>query len=158
MTALFVPVALERARALRDGEDLGALPAYAAGRELREAHGLGESDDEEAGFVALGYAGLAALLDDAGPRVVLAAEAGTAQVRPLGGDFGEVEVVGLRWNQVTALFSDEPEADVDLAEARRLSAGRTLADLADDDALVGLVDRWDLLWFAPEELDAVRVP
>ncbi|SEQ70654.1 DUF6912 family protein [Microlunatus flavus] len=151
----FVPLPPEAARWLRDGEEPGLLTAYAAGPALREAHGLGASDDEEAGFVALGYAGLAALLDDAGPRLVLAVDLDAGQVRASGDDFGTTEVRGLRWGQVTALFGDEPDAAADLAEVRRLVAGRTLAEVADDEDVVGLVDRWDLLWYAPEELDSV---
>jgi len=152
-TAAFVPVTSEQARHLRDGGDLGPLTAYAAGPALREAHGLGASDDEEAGFVALGYAGLAGLVAQTAPRLVLAADLGEAQVQTSGDDFGTVEVSGLRWAQVTAVFGDEPGAADDLAEARRLVAGRSVEEVADDDEVVGLVDRWDLLWYAPEELD-----
>ncbi len=153
-TSAFVPVSSDQARRLRASEDLGTLTAYAAGPALREAHGLGASDDEEAGFVALGYAGLAALVAQAAPRLVVAADLGDGQVRASGDDFGTVEVTGLRWAQVTAVFGDEPDAAADLAEARRLATGRSLDDVADDDEVVGLVDRWDLLWYAPEELDA----
>lgn len=153
-TAAFVPVTPEQARRLRDGDDLGPLTAYASGPALREAHGLDASDDEEAGFVVLGYAGLAALVGHDGPRLVLAADLDGAQVNAAGDDFGTVEVQGLRWDQVTALFGDEPEARGDLAEARRAVAGRTLPEVAEDEDVVGLVDRWDLLWYAPEELDA----
>ncbi|SDU91205.1 hypothetical protein SAMN04488544_1856 [Microlunatus sagamiharensis] len=155
-TTAFAPVTPEQARRLRDGADgdaLGPLHAHAAGPALREAHGLGASDDEEAGFVALGYAGLAALVAHPAPRLVLAVDLDDAQVRTSGDHFGTVEVSGLRWAQVTAVFGDEPGAADDLAEARRLVAGRSVEDVADDDEVVGLVDRWDLLWYAPEELD-----
>ena len=156
-TAAFVPVTPEQARRLRDGgdgADLGVLTAYASGPALREAHGLDASDDEEAGFVALGYAGLAALVRHEGPRLVLAVDLDGAQASASGDDFGTVEAQAVRWHQVTALFGDEPDADADVAEARRLVAGRTLAEVADDEDVVGLADRWDLLWYAPEELDA----
>ncbi len=153
-TALFVPVGVEDARRLRDGADLGTLTAYAPGPDLLEAHGLEASDDEEAGFVALGYAGLAALLDHPGPRLVLAADVGTAQIDGPGDEFGRVRVDGLRWMQVSAVFADEPAAADDLEAARRQAAGRPLAAVADDEDMVGLVDRWDLLWYAAQELDA----
>lgn len=155
-TTAYVPVAHEQATALRGGDGLGTLVAYAAGAALREAHGLGPADDEEAGFVALGYAGLAALLARTGLRTVLAVDVGTDQVEGGGSEFGEVAVSGLRWAQVAAVFADEPGAAADLETARSQAGGRGLADLAEDEAVVELVDRWDLLWYAPEELDASR--
>jgi hypothetical protein len=152
--AAFVPVPREQALGLRAGEDLADLTAYAPGPALQEAHGLGPSDDEEAGFVALGYAGLAALLAGRGLRTVLAVAVDASQVDGAGSEFGAVGLRGLRWAQVTAVFADEPGAAGDLEAARELAGGRSLADVADDEDVVGLVDRWDLLWYAPEELDA----
>ena len=155
-TSVFVPVAFAQATSLRAGDDLGTLAAHAPGPALREEHGLGPADDEEAGFVALGYAGLAALLDRPGPRLVLAADVDAAQVDGAGTAFGEVAVRGLRWDQVQAVFADEPAAAAGLAAARDLAEDRPLAEVADDEEVVSLVDRWDLLWFAPDELDATR--
>lgn len=152
----YVPVAHEQATALRGGDDLGTLVAFAPGATLREAHGLGPADDEEAGFVALGYAGLAALLARPGLRTVLAVDVGADQVQGGGSEFGEVEVSDLRWAQVAAVFADEPGAAPDLEAARTQAGGRVLADVAEDEEVVALVDRWDLLWYAPEELDASR--
>ena len=150
----FVPVAREQAVALRAGDDLGDLVAYAPGPALRSAHGLGPADDEEAGFVALGYAGLAALLSSPGLRTVLAVDVNGGQVEGSGSEFGQVQVHGLTWAQVSAVFADEPGAAPDLEAARALVAGRSLADVADDEEVVALVDGWDLLWYAPAELDA----
>lgn len=151
-TAAFVPVSREQALALRRGDDLGPLTAYAPGPALLQAHGLGPADDEEAGFVALGYAGLAALLAGPGLRTVLAVD--VPAVDGAGSELCEAGLDGLSWSQVTAVFADEPAAAADLAAARDLVAGRALAEVADDEAVVELVDRWDLLWYAPEELDA----
>ena len=158
-TSAFVPVSRQQAVALRADDDLGALVAYAPGPALREAHGLGPADDEQTGFVALGYAGLAALLSHPGLRTVLAvdvtsAQLETGQVDAAGSEFGEVALSGLRWAQVTAVFADEPGAVADLEAARGAAGGRALAEVADDEDVVGLVDRWDLLWYAPAELDA----
>lgn len=152
--AAFVPVSRERAVALRVGDDLGDLVAYAPGPALQSAHGLGPADVEEAGFVALGYAGLGALLAGPGLRTVLAVDVDGGQVEGAGSEFGQVQVHGLTWAQVSAVFADEPGAATDLEAARDLVAGRSLADVADDDEVVGLVDGWDLLWYAPAELDA----
>ena len=156
-TVAYVPVSREQATALRAGEDLGTVTACTPGPALQEAHGLGPSDDEEAGFVALGYAGLVALLARPGLRTVLAADVEPAQVHDAGSEFGEVGLAALRWAQVTAVFADEPAATDDLEAARALAAGRSLAEVAEDEVVVDLVDRWDLLWYAPEELDASAV-
>lgn len=153
-TTAFVPVSREQARRLRDGEDLGGLAGYTPGPALQAAHGLGPSDDEEAGFVALGYAGLAALLDRRGLRTVLAVDVTPSQVQAAGSEFGQVALEGVTWAQVTAVFADEPGAAADLDAARALVEGRPLADVVDDEDVVGLVDRWDLLWYGPAELDA----
>jgi hypothetical protein len=153
-TAAFVPVSREQAVSLRAGDDLGTLGAYAPGPALQAAHGLGPTDVEESGFVALGYAGLAALLDRPGLRTVLAVDVEPRQVQGSGSEFGQVSLEGLRWTQVSAVFSDEPGAGSDLEAAHELVAGRSLAEVADDEEVVGLVDRWDLLWYAPAELDA----
>ncbi|MGI3782279.1 MAG: DUF6912 family protein [Janthinobacterium lividum] len=152
--AAFVPVSREQAVALRAGEDLGDLAAYTPGPALQAAHGLSASQDEEAGFVALGYAGLAALLERPGLRTVLAVDVGGGQVQASGSEFGQVQLHGLTWAQVSAVFADEPGAAPDLEAARELVAGRSLGEVADDEGVVGLVDRWDLLWYAPAELDA----
>lgn len=152
--AAFLPVSREQALALRAGDDLGDLTAYAPGPALQAAHGLGPKDEEEAGFVALGYAGLAALLANPGLRTVLAVDVGGGQLQASGSEFGEVRLHGLTWAQVTAVFADEPGAAGDLDAAREVAAGRSLAEVADDEDVVGLVDRWDLLWYAPAELDA----
>jgi len=153
-TPAFVPVSRQQAVALRAGDDLGALAAYAPGPALREAHGLGPADDEQTGFVALGYAGLAALLSHPGLRTVLAVDVDAAQVEGGGSEFGEVVLQRLTWAQVTAVFADEPAAAPDLEAARTAAGGRALAEVADAEDVVGLVDRWDLLWYAPAELDA----
>jgi hypothetical protein len=136
------------------GDDLGDLAAYTPGPALQAAHGLSASEDEEAGFVALGYAGLAALLAQPGLRTVLAVDVGGGQVQASGSEFGQVQLHGLTWAQVSAVFADEPSAAPDLEAARALVAGRSLAEVADDEDVVGLVDRWDLLWYSPAELDA----
>jgi len=152
--AAFVPVSREQAVALRAGDDLGDLAAYTPGPALQAAHGLSPSQDEEAGFVALGYAGLAALLARPGLRTVLAVDVGGGQVQGSGSEFGQVQLHSLTWAQVSAVFADEPGAAPDLEAARAAAGGRALAEVADDEDVVGLVDRWDLLWYAPAELDA----
>ena len=154
VVTVYLPVDRERARQLASGGPWLTAPAYAVTPALRGAHDLTPDQDEDAGFTALGYAGLAALLRGTGPRLVLAADVDAAQVLLTDADspFGLVEVGDLRWDQVLALFADEPAAADDLARAHALAAGRELVDVADDEQVLALVDAWDLLWFAPQEL------
>jgi hypothetical protein len=151
---VYVPVERARAQQLAAGGPALSAPGYAVTSALREAHGLAADEDEDAGFTALTYAGLAALLHTPGLRLVLAADVAADQVRPAEPDspFGLVEVSGLRWDQVLALFADDPDAADDLTRAHALAAGRGLDEVADDDRVSDLVDTWDLLWFAPQEL------
>jgi hypothetical protein len=79
------------------------------------------------------------------------------QVAEAPGDFyGEVTVRGLRWDDVQALFSDEPAATGAVARAREVAAGRPVPEALDQPPVQELLDEHDLLWFAPEELD--RLP
>lgn len=151
---VYVPVQRDRAQQLAAGGAPLSAPAYAVTSALREAHGLATDEDEDAGFTALTYAALAALLQAPGPRLVLAADVAADQVRAAEPDspFGAVEVTGLRWDQVLALFADEPGAAEDLTRAHALAGGRGLDEVAEDDRVSDLVDTWDLLWFAPQEL------
>ncbi|GAA1435400.1 hypothetical protein GCM10009616_32420 [Microlunatus lacustris] len=152
---VYVPLPLPRARALRAGEPLDRVGGHAATPSLRGALDLG-ADDEEGDFAALDAAGVAALDGLAGSRrLVLAAEVGDAQVTDRRGTTGEVEVAGLAWSQVRSLFADEEVAATAVAAAARAATGVPLAEAYDLPAVAALVDGHDLLWFAPEELDAL---
>lgn len=153
VVTVFVPVDRGRAESLAAGGEALSGHGHAATPALLAAHDLGPADDEDGGYTALGYAGLAALLRAPGLRLVLAADvaAGQVDVDPAS-PFGEVSVRALRWDQVQALFADEPGALTDLDRARALVAGRDLAAAAEDEEVLALVDGWDLLWYAPQEL------
>lgn len=153
---VYVPLPLPRARRLRVGEPLAAVPGHAATASLRRALGLG-TDDEEGDYAALNAAGVAALDGLLGSRrLVLAAEVGDAQVTDRGGTSGEVDVAGLAWTQVRSLFADEEVAAPAVTEAARAATGVALAEAYDLPAVAALVDAHDLLWFSPEELDALE--
>ena len=65
---------------------------------------------EEVEYAALSNAGVLALvLKSHVPRLVVAAEVPEEHVRDLSQPHGEVEVSGLVWAQVRALFADEPD-------------------------------------------------
>ena len=149
-STVFLPFTRSEVERLAAGEPTEATTGYADTPALRRGHDLGPMQQEEADYVALGHAGLAALLQP-GPRLVVAADVASAQVSGgLDDPFGTVEVTDLRWGQVQAFFADEPAAD--LEPARRLVHGRTVAEFADDQRILDLVAPWDLLWFAPQEV------
>jgi hypothetical protein len=153
----FVPVSLQDTLALRAGADLGRRSGCAATVTLLGELG-GQTSIEEAEFAALSYAGvLAVLISSSARRLVLAAELGPDQVTDHGSPFGEISIVGLSWPQIQAIFVDEPRASEAVTSARRAlshgQGGRTLAAALDIPEVGELLDGFDLLWFAPEELD-----
>ena len=152
---VYVPLPLARARSLRDGEPLDRVPGHAVTRSLRQALEL-TPDDEEGDYAALSAAGVAALDRLVGSRrLVLAAEVGEDRVTDRDGPSGEVEVAGVTWAQVRSLFADEEVAAPAVRAAAGATAGVVLAEAYDLPAVVALTDGHDLLWFSPEELDAL---
>jgi hypothetical protein len=153
----FVPASLEDTLTLRAGADLGPRSGCAATATLLSQLG-GQTSIEEAEFAALSNAGILALLiNSTGRRLVLAAALGPNQVTDHGSPFGEVTIANLSWPQVRAMFVDEPRAAEAVNSARRaLLDGQgeaTLAAALDRPEVAELLDEFDLLWFAPEELD-----
>ena len=154
MTVLvFVPVDRADAEALRAGADLGARAGCAPTAALATYLGP-DTVPEEVEFAALNHAGVVALGVAADPlRLVLAADVADQQLTDPGSQFGEVTVADLRWAQVQAVFADEPAARSAVAQARRECAGRGLAEALASEPVTTLQSDFDLLWFAPEELD-----
>jgi hypothetical protein len=112
---------------------------------------------EEAEYAALGYAGVLALvLNPGSPRLVVAAEVQPGQLVDLCEPLGEVEVGGLGWTQVRALFADEPAAIEAASLASKGAAGQSLAAGLAAPEVRQILDNYDLLWFAPEELDQLQ--
>jgi hypothetical protein len=153
----FVPVCLQDTLALRAGTDLGIRTGCAATATLLSELG-GQTSIEEAEFAALGYAGvLALLISSSARRLVLAAEFGPDQVTDHGSPYGEISVAGLSWPQVRAIFVDEPRASKAVTSARlALGNGQgehTLAAALDIAEVGELLNGFDLLWYAPEEVD-----
>ncbi|MFC7618940.1 DUF6912 family protein [Microlunatus sp. GCM10028923] len=153
---IYVPASVAEATGLRDGGTLPNRRGSAVTPALLAAAGFTPKDAEDAGYTALSHAGVQALLtgDDAagGRRLVLAADAG--RVTDLADPYGAVEVTGLTWDRVWALYLDEPDA----AEAVRKAAavvrpGESVADALDRPEVGALLDDHDLLWYDPTELD-----
>ena len=154
MTALvFVPLDREAAYALCAGSDQGPRPGCAATAGLAASAGS-DAVTEEVEFAALNHAGVLALIGAADPlRLVLAADVEAGQLKDSGDGLGQVVVTGLRWPQVQSLFADDPDAAAAVGRARAVTEGLTLAEALDRPEVADLLDGYDLLWFAPEELD-----
>jgi hypothetical protein len=155
MTSLvFVPVDRAEARALRAGADLGDRPGCAPTAGLAGGGLELTAVTEEMQFAALSYAGVLALGGGSDPRrLVLAADVADGQITDRGSELGEVTVADLRWTQVQALFADEPAAEPAVARARGDVAGLDLVEAVTIEAVAALQGEFDLLWFAPNELD-----
>lgn len=148
---VFVPLAVSAARQWRSTGSASDLVGYADGPALRGWLGGARLDDEEADYVALNHAGVAALLlDGASIRLVLAVDREIA-----GGELGAVRLSQVAWSDVRSLFADEPEASEAVANARTAVAGLDLAAALAAPEVEQLLDAHDLLWYAPEELDVL---
>jgi hypothetical protein len=149
---IFVGSTRARLEAWRAGDERVVDACFAATPTLLSAHGYGPKETEDAEYAAQQYAGMASLL--LGPRRwVAAAEVGA--VADTGSPYGQVQVASLRWRDVRAIFTDEPEALDDLARLAATVAGRTLAEVLADAAVLDAADEHDLLWYTPDELDRV---
>jgi hypothetical protein len=152
-TLVFVPLDRETAYALRTGPGLEPRPGCAPTADLSASVGP-DAVTEEVEFAALSHAGVLALTSTTDPlRLVLAADVQAGQVHEAGDGPGQVVVVGLQWRQVQSLFADEPDAAGAVARARAAAKEGTLTEATDRDEVTDLLDAYDLLWFAPEELD-----
>lgn len=152
----FVPMTWDEAVALRSGTAADCYQACAATPKLALSM---EADSviEEAEYAALSYAGVLSLvLKPDLPRLVVATDVEAKQLTDLGGPLGEVEIRGLTWDQVRALFGDEPAAVEATKLARGVVAGESLAAALAAPEVGAVLDDYDLLWFAPEELDQLQ--
>jgi hypothetical protein len=153
---VFVPMTWDAAVALRSGTTADHYRGCAATSTLVGSMEAGTLI-EEAEYAALNYAGVLALvLNPGSPRLVVAAKVQPGQVCDLGEPLGEVEVRGLGWTQVRALFAEEPAAIEAAGRAGAVVAGQSLAAALAEPEIGEMLDRYDLLWFAPEELDQLR--
>lgn len=105
--------------------------------------------------MALNHAGVASLLLEGGStRLVLAVDLDLTG----GDDLGAVRVPEVRWSDVRSLFADEAAAAAAVARAMAAVNGLELATALPLPEVEQLLDAYDLLWYAPEELDALAGP
>lgn len=153
---VFVPMTWDEAVALRSGaaadrhQGCAATPSLVASMEA-------DTLMEEVDYAALSYAGVLALvLKPASPRLVVAAEVQQEQLTDLDRSLGEVEVRELAWAQVQALFADEPAAIEAVRRAAKMVAVQSLPAALDAPEVEAVLHEYDLLWFAPDELDQLQ--
>ena len=150
---IFAPMTRAEAQALRSGTGTKLYQACAATPSLAGSMDPG-TVVEQVEYAALSNAGVLALvLRPNAPRLVVAAEVREEQVKDLGQPLGEVDVRGLAWAQVRALFADEPAAQEAVELAGKSVAGQSLTAAIAAPEVTELLDSYDLLWFAPNELD-----
>jgi len=152
---IFVPMTRNEAQALRSGAGAKNYHGCAATRSLAASM---EPDTvlEEVEYAALSNAGVLALvLKPNAPRLVVAAEVRREQVSDLGRPDGEVEVRGLAWSQVRALFADEPDSLEAVRLAGKAVMGQDLVAAMAAPEAIAVLDGYALLWYAPEELDMI---
>ena len=154
---IFVPMVRDDVVALRSGAGANRYQGCSATPSLV---GSMEADSvmEEVEYAALSNAGVLALvLRPHSPRLVVAAEVSEEQVTDLRQPHGEIEVHKLTWAQVQALFADESAASEAIELASQAVAGQTLATALAAPEVAAVLDDYDLLWYAPDELDQLCV-
>jgi hypothetical protein len=150
---IFVPMTADEAAALRSGVGVDRYQGCAVTANLVASMDA-DTVPEEVEYAALSNAGvLALLIKPNAPRLVVAAEVREEQVVDQGASQGEVDVNGLTWAQVRALFADEPAASEAVRLAGKAVAGEGLAAALAAPEVATVLDAYDLLWYAPEELD-----
>ena len=149
MTVVLVPISHDTLAALRGTPLAGPVTGFAVTAALCDTFGLAVADDEEADRTALLLAGLASLLAH-GARLVVVVD---ASVVDDGDPLGEVTVPGISLRDVTAFFSDAPDAAGAASAAARAATGLGLDAAWDTAEAQLLMAEHDLLWYGPEELD-----
>ena len=154
MTVVLVPVSGKQLSGLRAAPLAGPLTGFAVTAALRDTFGLALADDEEADRTALLLAGLTSLMAY-GKRLAVVVEAPAVDD---GDPFGEVSVPSVSWQGVSAIFADAPDAASAVSATVHAVAGLDLDAAWDTEAAHALMTEHDLLWYGPEEADALVGP
>ncbi len=154
---IFVPLSSAQLAALvASGELRAEVAGFTATTALRRDAEIGPSDDEEADFVAFGYAAAAAValtstVDPGRTVIAVESEPGAATIRD-DDPQGHAVVTSVRWPAVTAVYLDEPAAAAAVAQSRDATAGLAPDDAYDHPSMQTLLDAHDLLWHLPSEV------
>lgn len=156
MSMIFLPLRpIQLEQLIADGR-LDDLAGHTATAVLRREHGLGPDDDEDADYVAYGYAegAAVALADRTGVgRTVIAVEIAAPSVTAVSQDvFGRASVAAVRWSEVTAVYLDEPDAVDPVSRVRAATVGMDVETALADASMISLLEDHDLLWHLPAEV------
>lgn len=153
---IYLPTDRARVEALRSDGRLDECEAWSLTPEFARQYELdldATDDAEEADYwLLMGAAARALTASDTPQRWVLAARVDEAQLDFEDRIAGRARVRDLAWSQASALFVDEAEASDALAAARQ-----RLRSSDADEAAEGWQQQAgiDLLWYLPDELDAI---
>jgi hypothetical protein len=169
---IFVPLTRENAAAFRQaGQTTDRLSAYAATAQMLAAHEYPTAASEEANYAAQTYARIAGLAEHS------RCETGAADRQPLtvaadvpangvvstgrDADYGSVVTAGLAWDDVMAVFAEDPSAAAAVRSAVGAlaeipatpddPAGPSLDDSLSLPAVQHLLADHEQLWYHPGE-------
>lgn len=163
---VFFPFRRDQANAVREaGGTTDRLPGYRATDRMKSAHGYQASEEEDAAYAAQVYAAVAGLRADdrdtrnAGLCVVVAADVAADTITEEAAEeaYGAVTVAGLRWAEVTAVFTGEKTANAAVRAAAAAVAAlppetrHRLEDRLSLPAIEHLTDDHEQLWHHPAE-------
>lgn len=148
---VFVPVPREALSGLTATPLTGPVAAFGVTPGLCDTFSLPPSADEEAERTALLLAGLASLIAY-GSRLVLVVETAATDD---GGGLGECTLPGVAWRDVSAIFAEPIDAKAAVAAASAAVQGLDLDAAWDTTPVQNLMSEHDLLWYGPEEVDAL---
>jgi hypothetical protein len=147
----FVPVSRDALSALTTAPIPGPVAAFGVTPGLCDTFSLPPAADEEAERTALLLAGLSSLISY-GSRLVLVVE---AMPTDDGGGLGECTVDGVAWRDVSAIFAEPSDAQPAVGAAVAAVQGLDLDAAWDAEPVQALMQEHDLLWYGPEEVDAL---
>jgi hypothetical protein len=147
----FVPLSRDTLSALTTAPIPGPVAAFGVTPGLCDTFTLPATADEEAERTALLVAGLSSLISY-GSRLVLVVDAAPTDDE---GGLGECTLPALAWRDVSAIFAEPPEAVSAVAAAAAAVQGLDLDAAWDAEAVQTLMGEHDLLWYGPEEVDAL---
>lgn len=151
MAVSFIPATREQANGWQKaGRAEGPVAAHQVTPEFLEAFDIDATSGpgrEAALFGCLCVASVSCLVTDS-ERLVLVVDNPSPWSSADGEDaeFGRGLIDGFSWADVTAFYVDGPDADIDVRAASQAVRGLSLNQAWDDNAVIGVLARHDLLW------------
>lgn len=149
MSLVFVPLSPAGLESLASSGTLGGpVTAVTATPTMIEAFGLPGATDEETEYTCLCIASLVGLVDHGRRLVAVATDSAMPDGEP--SEFGLVELSGVSWSRVEAVFAEGAGRDQVMA-VRAVLGERGLPELWEDQVVSDFLAAGELAWYAPEE-------